>query len=64
MGQGWADLYCSSVVVLRYCLMIVEDILLENEVTSVSPRGDDGSDVKIISANTRSSGGSPFLALA
>ena len=50
--------------VLRYCLIIVDDILLENEVTSWSPLGEDGSAVNIISANTSWSGFNPFAILA
>ena len=46
----------SSFYVFRNCLMTVDDILFEKLVTSGWPRGEEGSDVRIISAYTISSG--------
>ena len=43
---------------------MVDDILFEKDVASVSPRGDDGSAVRIISANTSCSGVIPLASRA
>ena len=49
---------------LRNSRTIVLDILFEKDVISSLPRGEDGSAVKIMSANTKAKGAKPLAYLA